>query len=123
MEDQKNTMLDRVAQVIYDKKGFNILALDVRNISSIAEYFIIAEGTVERHVQALAREVVDIVHKMGLPIFHLEGEKEGDWIVIDCGNLMIHLFVAQLREKYSLEELWCESQIVNLNLNVEKDER
>lgn len=116
MKDQQEEMLNSIAQKIFDKKGFNIMALDVRGISSVTEYFLIAEGSVERHVQALAREVMIALDDLKLPIFHVDGSQTGDWIVIDCGHILIHLFISELREKYSLEELWNKGKIVDLKI-------
>lgn len=109
-------MLNVLAQAIYDKKGFNIMALDVQECTSITEYFLIAEGSVDRHVQALCRIVGDVIYQQGFSIFHVEGEGEGNWIVMDCGAIMVHLFTPELREKYALEALWHEGKIVELDI-------
>ena len=106
--------LNRIAQAIYDKKGFNILSLDVRGISSFAEYFIIAEGNVEKHVQSLAQSVHEKMLEIGYRPLHIEGKKEGDWIVIDYSDVVIHLFIPEMREKYNLEQLWQESTIIDV---------
>jgi len=108
-------MLNRIAQVIYDKKGFNILALDLKGHCSIADYLLIAEGNVDRHVISIARAIVDDFKEQ--PI-HVEGLANGDWIVLDFSDVIVHLFQPGLREKYSLEKLWNESRIVDLNIEV-----
>jgi ribosome-associated protein len=106
--------LNRIAQAIYDKKGFNILALDVRGICTLTDYFIIAEGYVDRHVQALSQAIQDEFASAGPTLLHLEGQREGDWIVLDYGDIVIHLFTPEMREKYELEELWQEGQVVDV---------
>jgi ribosome-associated protein len=112
--------LNLIAQVIFDKKGFNILALDVRGLSSITDFLLIAEGNVDRHVSSIARAVTDALEEQGeTPIF-LEGVKTGDWAVLDYGNIMVHIFGPALRERYSLERLWDDSKIVDLNIEVKK---
>lgn len=104
-----------IAQAIYDKKGFNTLVIDVRNISSMTDYFIIAEGTVDRHVKALSQAINDELSKQfHLTPLHVEGEGEGDWIVLDYGEFVIHLFIPELRGKYALEELWQKGRIVTV---------
>lgn len=113
-------ILNLIAQVIYDKKGINILALDVQGISSIADYVLIAEGNVDRHVCAIARAVIDELKQKGEHAVHVEGLKTGDWVVIDFAGIMVHLFMPGLREKYSLEKLWGESKIVDLEIDVSK---
>ncbi len=114
--------LNRIAQAIYDKKGFNILVLDVHEICTMTDYFIIAEGTVDRHVKALSHTIVDELSKSGLEPLHVEGQQEGDWIVLDYGEFVIHLFIPDLRGKYALEELWHEGQIVDVKIDTSKPE-
>lgn len=116
MKDQIKTELNAIAQALYDKKGFNILCLDVRGISSLADYVIIAEGNIDRHTKALSSSVKDVLHDMGLKPLFVEGESSGDWIVIDFSEVVIHLFVSDLREKYALEELWSDAKIVDLEI-------
>lgn len=111
-------MINTLAQTLYDKKAFNIIAIDVRGVSSMTDYFIIAEGSVPRHVQALAREVAQKAKELGLSVFHTEGESFGDWVAIDCGEVLIHIFIPELREIYALEQLWHEGKIVPLEIKV-----
>jgi len=113
-------ILNLIAQVIYDKKGANILALDVRNLSSIADYLIIAEGNVDRHVSSIARAIIEELRERGEKAVHVEGLQSGSWVVIDFNGIMVHLFMPGLREKYSLEKLWGDSRIVDLEIDVSK---
>jgi len=110
-------ILNLIAQTIYDKKGINILALDVRGISTLTDYVIIAEGNVDRHVIAIAEAILDALHEVGFECTQKEGLVTGDWIVLDFLNVMVHLFMPGLREKYRLEELWKEGQIIDLQIN------
>ena len=119
----KKTQLETltlIAQVIYDKKGINILALDVRGLSSIADYILIAEGNVDRHVTAIAKTIVDELHERGINPVRVEGLQTGDWAVLDYAGIMVHLFMPGYRQKYSLEKLWSESKIVDLEIEVSK---
>ncbi|MBP7074308.1 MAG: ribosome silencing factor [Rhabdochlamydiaceae bacterium] len=110
-------ILNRIAQVIFDKKGMNILGLDVRGISSMTDYVIIAEGNVDRHVVAIAQAVIGVLKQAGeLPI-HVEGLQTGDWVVIDFLDIMVHLFMPGLREKYRLEDLWKEGRLLDLTID------
>ena len=120
MEKREIDMLNAIAQTIYDKKGFNIIAIDVQKHSSLTDYFIIAEGSVERHVLALSHAIKDKVKEMGSNIFHVEGNQTGDWVVMDCSGILIHLFVPELREKYALEELWHDGDVVDLNIEMKE---
>lgn len=112
--------LNEIAQAIFDKKGFNILVLDVRGISTMTDYFIIAEGTVDRHVQALSGAVIDQLAKEGQHPLHVDGNREAEWIVLDYGDLVVHLFIPELRQKYTLEELWQKGKIVDIQIDISK---
>jgi ribosome-associated protein len=111
-------LLNAIAQTIFDKKGINIIAIDVRGISNLADYFLIAEGTVDRHVRALCLTLQEDMAKLGCPPLHVEGDDAGDWVVMDFGDVLVHLFIPELREKYSLENLWKEGKIVDLSIKV-----
>lgn len=112
--------LDTIAQAIFDKKGFNILVLDVRAFSTMTNFYIIAEGNVNRHVKAIANFIVDTMREAGLKPLHIEGTAESEWVVIDYGDIVIHLFIPEIREKYALEELWKESKIVDVKIVVKE---
>ncbi len=105
-----------IAQTIFDKKGFNILVLDVRNICTLTDYFIIAEGTVDRHVKAISSAIVDQLAQDDTYPLHIEGEQAGDWVVLDYSDLIVHLFTPELRERYALEELWQKGKIVDVDI-------
>jgi ribosome-associated protein len=114
-----HAFLSRIAQIIYDKKGMNILALDVQGVSSITDYLIIAEGLADRHVTSIARAIIDEIEKNKGPMLrHAEGVKTGDWAVLDYGFVMIHLFRPGVRHKYAIERLWSKGEIVDLLIEV-----
>lgn len=110
--------LTPIAQAIYDKKGFNILALDVRSISNLTDYIIIAEGNIEKHVSAIADAIIDQMEQLGVKPVYTEGLKDGDWVVLDYLHIMVHLFMPGLRDKYQLEQLWKQGEIVDLQIDV-----
>ncbi len=110
----RNPLLDTIAQTIFDKKGFNILCLDVRGISSMTDYFVIAEGNVDRHVKALGLTIIEVMGEQGIRPLHTEGEMNSDWFVLDFGDIIVHLFVPELRDKYRIEQIWREAKIVNV---------
>lgn len=118
MQQKSKKQLDLIAQTIYDKKGFNILALDIKKISTFTDYLIIAEGNVDRHVAAIASAVIAKMKNVGFIPNRVEGKEGGDWVVIDFIDIVVHLFMPGLREKYQLERLWEEGKIVDLELNL-----
>lgn len=116
MTNEDLEVLTTLAQSIFDKKGFNILVLDARHFPSLADYFIIAEGRSDRHVRALCDAVVVGLKDKGRQPLNIEGKRHGDWVAIDYGYMIVHLFGPNKREWYSLEELWRECQIVDVPL-------
>lgn len=118
MKNEELFVLNKIAQSIYNKKGVNILALDVQGVSSMSDYVIIAEGNVDRHVVAIAHSIEQELSEIGEKAFHIEGLQVGDWIVLDYLNIMVHLFMPGLRDKYQLEQLWRNGKIVDLNIVV-----
>lgn len=111
-------MLNAISQVIYDKKGMNILVLDVKGISSITDYVIIAEGNVDRHVISIAQAIQESLRQSGERPAYVEGMQTGDWVVLDFVNVMVHLFMPGLRDKYQLEQLWSQGKIVDVKIDL-----
>ena len=109
-------VIQLIAQAIYDKKGTNIIAIDVRGISSITDYVIIADGNVDRHVSALATEIQHIMRDEGERPIHVEGQQVGDWVVLDYFQVVIHLLLPDMRQKYQLERLWPEGKVIDLDI-------
>ena len=109
-------VLNLIAQTIYDKKGINILALDVRGISFMTDFVLIAEGNVDRHVSAIGKAIIEALEKTGERTEYTQGLKEGEWAVLDFFDIMVHLFMPELRDKYQLEQLWKDGKIVDLTI-------
>lgn len=110
--------LNRIAQTIFDRKGFNILILDVRGVSTMTDYLVLAEGSVPRHAKALADYLVDELRPFYGSPQHVEGVQFADWIVLDYGEIVIHLFIPELREYYGLEKLWQQGKIVDVAIDL-----
>ena len=89
-----------------EKKGLDIVCLDVRKISSVTDYFVIATGTSDRHVKALGEAVLDRLKDVGERTNHHEGLEEGVWVLVDASDVMVHIFQETSREYYAIEELW-----------------
>jgi ribosome-associated protein len=121
MKEPQMKMIQSIAQALYDRKGSNILAIDVREVSSMTNFYIIAEGAVERHVQALSREVVAKFRELGYQVLHVEGDQTGDWMVVDCGEIMIHILTPEMRERYALEQLWKDGKLIELDIKKEDE--
>lgn len=98
--------LSRAAELILDRKGRDLVLLDLRGISSATDYFLIASGTSDLHVQAVAEHVIEELKKEGVRPGHVEGLRGGRWVLIDYFDFVVHVFHPAAREFYQLERLW-----------------
>lgn len=95
-----------MVESLAEKKGEKILLLDIQEIASFTDYFIICSGTSDRMLNALADSVVDCAKKEGGLRTRVEGSSNYGWVVVDCGDIVIHLFSPSQRDYYRLESLW-----------------
>ncbi len=94
------------AKQLFMKKAEDVRILNVSNITIIADYFIIASGRSDVHVKSLCEEIQKFMSEHGKPQLRIEGYREGRWIVIDYGDILVHIFHKKEREFYDLERLW-----------------
>ncbi len=97
-----------------EKKALDIVVLDLREIATFTDYFVITSGTNERQVQAISDGVVETLKKAGTPAARVEGYKTAEWILVDYGDFVVHVFDDKARKFYDLERLWRESKRVEL---------
>jgi ribosome-associated protein len=95
----------KCAELAFDKKAFDIHALDISRVSSIADYLVIISGASDKQNQAIADNIRTGLKKFG-KVRDIEGESEGKWIVMDYGDVLVHIFHDQLRRYYDLDGLW-----------------
>ena len=100
------TMKKAVVAALEDIKARDSTALNVKKLTSMTDYMIIASGESSRQVKALARNVVDKLKQAGVDIVGMEGEETGEWVLVDLGNVIVHVMHPAVREYYNLEELW-----------------
>lgn len=108
--------LHQIGQVMLDKKAQNIVALDVRGFSDLSDYLLIAQGNVPRHVNAIADDVVAFAKKQGIPLAGVEKDTYREWIVVDCFEVIVHIFTAEVRQRYALEQFWSQGKIIDLEI-------
>lgn len=99
---------DHVVQVLEDRKARDIVALDVTEASSVTDYMIIASGTSNRHVKSLVDQVVESSKARGNPPLGVEGREALDWVLLDLGDVVVHVMQPESRAFYDLERLWAE---------------
>jgi ribosome-associated protein len=120
-EQVKAELDDRIRMALNaasEKKAINSVVLDLREIASFTDYFVITSGTNERQVQAISDEVAETLKKAGTPAARVEGYKTAEWILLDYGDFVVHVFDEKARKFYDLERLWRESQRVELPLEL-----
>jgi ribosome-associated protein len=103
---EKALTIGRLAE---EKKAKEVLILDLAELTDIADFFVLASGTSERHVRTVAESVQTGMKDRGMPPLSVEGHGEGRWIVLDYGDVVFHAFLEPLRELYDLESLWIEA--------------
>lgn len=97
---------DKIIAALEDVKGSQIMALDVRKLTGMTDYMVIASGSSNRQVKALAENVIDELRKEGLRPIGSEGETAADWILIDFADVVVHVMLPEARTFYDLERLW-----------------
>lgn len=118
MADKREQISREVAikavKLAVDKKVLDPVLLNVGKVTYIADYFLICTGNSVQHVQALADNIRDGLKKDGYSLLRLEGYREGNWVLMDYGDLVIHIFKSGEREFYNLERLWGEAEKLSL---------
>jgi ribosome silencing factor RsfS/YbeB/iojap len=95
-----------VTAALDEMKGQNITVLDVRGVTSVADTIVIASGTSDRHVKSLATRVQERAREAGQRPLGVEGERDGEWVLVDLGDVIVHVMLPRVREFYALEKLW-----------------
>ncbi|MEQ1767867.1 MAG: ribosome silencing factor [Methylotenera sp.] len=105
-----DTMKQAVVDAIEDIKGFDINVMDVRKLTSMTSYMIVASANSSRQAKAVADNVREKLKEKGYHIRGTEGEKEGEWVLVDLDDIVVHIMVPTTRAYYNLEQLWGEAE-------------
>jgi ribosome-associated protein len=97
---------DLAVTALEDSKGIEVLTIDIRPLTTIADYMVICTGRSTRHVKALADSVAAKAKEHKATFVHIEGERDSEWILVDLGDVIVHVMLATTRTFYSLEDLW-----------------
>jgi ribosome-associated protein len=99
-------LANRISDIIFTKKGFNVLSIDLRNLVSFTDYFVICSADSDTQVKAIADEVDRVLSDDGIKCWHKEGLKALSWVLLDYVDVVVHVFKKDSREFYNLEKLW-----------------
>ncbi|MGH8074631.1 MAG: ribosome silencing factor [Lysobacter sp.] len=99
-------LLQAVRDAVAELKAKDTVEIDVRGKSSVTDYMVIASGTSSRHVKSIADEVVRFAKKLDVMPLGVEGEREAEWVLVDLGDVVVHVMLPRVREFYALERLW-----------------
>ncbi|AXF54660.1 ribosome silencing factor [Salicibibacter kimchii] len=108
-------IMETAVKVADDKRAQNIVALDMRGISILADYFVICHGSSVKQVQAIAGEIKNEAQHADIPVKRMEGYEDGKWVLLDLGGVVLHVFHEDDRQYYNLEKLWGEAPVVSLD--------
>ncbi len=115
LDVREKEILLKVIEVLEDGKALDPILLDLRALTTMTDYFLVAHGTNTRQVQALARSVDEALKEsFGTKCHHMEGLSGGMWVLMDCGFFIVHLFLEEKREYYSLERIWMDAPRVKM---------
>ncbi|HJE40981.1 ribosome silencing factor [Limosilactobacillus reuteri] len=108
-------LLEMVVKAADGRRAEDIVALKVDEISPMADYFVIMTGGSDRQVQAITNAIVEKAHEGNVKIGSVEGKNHAQWVLVDLGDVVVHVFREETRQFYNLEKLWADAPLVNIN--------
>lgn len=110
----------KIVREIWEKKGFNVVGIDISRVSNIADFLIICSATSRKHSQTIADEIEKKAKLLKKPI-SIEGYSIGDWILVDIGSIIIHIFTEETRDLYDIEGLWYGSSVYRVREEINSE--
>ena len=107
-EKEINQLKQEIEEILNDNKAIEVVSINLKDKTSIADFMIVASGNSSRHIQALSEILLDKLKKSGIKNCHLEGRESSDWKLIDAIDIIIHIFHPEKRKFYDLERMWSE---------------
>ena len=108
-------------EAVTSKKAKDVVALDVQNLTSYTDYLIVASGTSTRQASSIAENIKIELSKVGIKPLSIEGLKEGQWVLLDYGNVIIHIFIEETRLFYDIEGLWADAKKLSIDSFIQED--
>ena len=123
MKNDYDPSLDLYVKAALGRKAQDLIVLDVRVLTSVADSFIICSGRSSRQVTAIAEFIQTELKKAGIKPLSVEGKKEGHWVLLDYGHVIIHVFYESVRNFYDLEGLWMDAKRIKTKSLIENDKK
>lgn len=108
-------IVKKIVKALDDKKAIDIRVIKIEDLTTLAEYFVICNGTSTTQIKTLADEVEVMMTEQGEKIIHREGYSAGNWILLDYGFIIVHVFHKDMREYYNLERLWADGEMIEIS--------
>ncbi len=112
METQQ--LAQRIAELCFNKKGYDVKIIDLKNVALFADYFVICSADSDIQVKAISDEIDDKLREQGIRCWHKEGLKALQWVLLDYVDIVVHIFKKEAREYYNLERLWSDAPSWNV---------
>lgn len=107
--------LQEAVNIVEEKKGRDVVLLNLIGISMVTDYFLIVTGNSTTQVKAITDNLSEKLPDIGLPVLRVEGLQEAKWVLVDCGDLVVHVMTQDQREFYNLERLWGDAKVVTFS--------
>ena len=107
-------LMKKIVKILDDKKGIDIKVLDIRELTTMADYFVICSGTSSPHIKALSDELDEKLSEEGIDFLGKEGFQTANWVLMDYDSVIVHIFNEETREFYSIENLWADAKDVDI---------
>jgi ribosome-associated protein len=105
-------LAQKAAQICLDYRANDVVLLDLRGVSDMTDFFIVASGTSDTHVRSVGEHLAEEMKKLGSPVYHMEGTTKGRWVLLDFVDFVVHVFHPTLRDFYQLERLWADAESI-----------
>jgi ribosome-associated protein len=109
------SMVQRAGQILLDNKALDVVLLDLRGVTDMTDFFLIASGTSDTHVRSMGEHVMEEMKRAGNRATHVEGLDKGRWVLVDFVDFVVHIFHPTLRNFYQLERLWADAEQIPLD--------
>ncbi|WP_407947626.1 ribosome silencing factor [Paradesulfitobacterium ferrireducens] len=114
MELSEN-QLKQVLNLVEEKKGRDLVLLNLKGVSPVTDYFLIATGNSVTQVKAITDNLQEKLPDLGIPLLRVEGMPEAQWVLADCGDLVVHIMTPETRDFYNIERLWSDAEIMSFS--------